>query len=391
MLDFKEKIEKLLEKRRDEITANSKQGKKFVTYVSQHVPLELLEASGLDYMSWDWYITLYGTPQEYNDKKVPDLYFPTDWCVYSRSNFALEINNPKPRVDLAIVTYTCDPITKMWEYLEKDYNLFYYNLPRSINDASIAYWYDTTKLLKDELEKLSENSITDKQLEEAIAKESEIRNLLGELRTSIFFKDDLLLNSSDILKIHSLKSCLGQDAYMTVLLEAKKMIGEVPENMESTKPCFYLMGPLFLEPSPNAIWHDTLDGVELVEEIESMGYKTIDESWSNYLVGKSYKSKKGEEPLKFIARNSYLRPHHASMSANEEKVGEHLEMINKYKLKGALYYNYNGCTLFLMESRLTEYMFDSDAIAYKHIQISGWKDELANILDQSEAFILSNS
>ena len=186
MESLKLQIEEIRKEKKAKLIENKNKGGKLVAYVTNHIPVELFEAAGVDYLSWDQYITFYGAPTGYIEKNVPYIYFPNDWCLYSLSNFVLEVKEPKPVVDLVTITYTCDPITKMWEYIEKDYDIFYFNLPRSINDDAIDYWCETTGLLKEKLEQMTGREITEGKLKGVIETENKIRERLAELRKGVF-------------------------------------------------------------------------------------------------------------------------------------------------------------------------------------------------------------
>lgn len=390
MENLKSEIERVLKEKKEQILTNKKKGKKLVVYVTNHMPIELFEAANVDYLSWDHFISFYGAPKEYIDKNVPYIYFPNDWCQYSLSNFVLEVKEPKPAIDLVTIAYTCDPITKMWEYIEKDYKLFYFNFPRAINDLSTDYWCDTTELLKKKLEEMTDQKITEEKLKEVILKENQISEKLVQLRKGVFNKKDPKIKPSELMKLLFVKSCLNQEEYLNLLGKAAKLLGDIPGKKEDDASAFYVMGPIFTEPAPKVLWENAVDGVDLLEKLEEMGYKTMEENWLKYFIDEPYNLTSGKSMVRLVGERSYLWPKHPSLSPNVGIVDSHKKMCEDYELKGAIFYNYKGCRLYLMESRLAEYMFDSEGRPFKHIQVSGKDIDLAEVLDTSESFMISN-
>ena len=167
-------------------------------------------------------------------------------------------------------------------------------------------------------------------------------------------------------------------------------MGPVPANNRERKAAFYVMGPLFTEPAPKVLWQNSVDGVDMLEKMENMGYKTMEENWLKYIIDKPYDLASGKSTLRLVGERSYLYPKHPALAPNVGIVESHQEMCRQFDLKGALFFNYKGCRLYLMESRLAEYMFESEGKAYKHIQLSGKELDLQEVLDITESFIVSN-
>lgn len=390
MVNFQERLKSILAKRQKSLLDTSKEGGKVITYVSPHIPLELLEASGAEYINWDWFISLYRAPEEYIQNEVPDQYFPKDWCLYSKSNFVLEVKDPKPEISLVVIAYTCDPITKMWEYIEKKYPIFYLNLSRSINESSTKYWCESVKSLKEHLEKLTGNEISEEKLKEIVDKEAQIRNKLVTLRLGVIRKAKPSFKASDLLQLLSLRRCLGQQEYLNLLEEMSQMIGTIPEKEEEEKPIFCLLGPLFLEESPKVLSEEIVTGTDILKYIEKMDIKTIEDPWIEILTQDSYKVPEGKSALEWIGENSYLRPKHPCLAPNAAKIDENQALAKGFGVKGVLYFNYKGCRVSLMESRLNEYMFDAEGIPYLHLQVSGRIGDIDNTNISAETFIMAN-
>lgn len=390
MVNFQERLKSVLAKRQKRLIDKSKEGGEVITYVSPHIPLELLEASGAEYINWDWFISLYGSPEEYIQDEVPDQYFPKDWCLYSKSNFILEVKDPKPKISLVVIAYTCDPITKMWEYIEKKYPIFYLNLSRVINESSTRYWCESIKSLKEHLEKLTGNEINEERLKEIVTQEAQIREKLAELRLGVLRKAESPLKASDLLQLLSLRRCLGQQEYLVLLEEVSQMMGAIPEKEEGKKPIFYLLGPLFLEESPKVLSDEIVTGSDILKHIEKNDIRTIEDPWTEILTQDSYEVPEGKSALEWVGENSYLRPKHPCLSPNTAKIDENQALAQKFGVKGVIYFNYKGCRVSLMESRLNEYMFDAEGIPYLHLQVSGRLGDIDNINVSAESFIMAN-
>ncbi|MGE5342284.1 MAG: 2-hydroxyacyl-CoA dehydratase [Candidatus Omnitrophota bacterium] len=391
MKNLKILLGEFLKKKKQRLIQNKKKGRKLVVYVTNHIPIELFEAAGVDYLSWDHYITFYGAPTEYIEKNVPYIYFPNDWCIYSLSNFVLEVREPKPAVDLVAITYACDPVTKMWEYLEKNYDIFYFNLPRSINNDAIDYWCEITALLKKKLEEMTGREMTEGELREVIEKEKQIREKLTELRKGVFFMKDPSVKPSELLSLLYARSCFNQSEYLEILGKAEKIMGPIPKNNQDNRNAFYAMGPLFTEPVPKVLWENTVNGVDMLEKLENMGYKTMEENWLKYIIDDPYDLASGKSMVRLVGERSYLYPKHPALAPNVGIVENHQDMCRQFGLKGAIFFNYKGCRVYLVESRLIQYIFESEGKPYKHIQLSGKDFDLPEVTDTMESFILANS
>ncbi|MBU1754053.1 2-hydroxyacyl-CoA dehydratase family protein [bacterium] len=279
----------------------------------------------------------------------------------------------------------------MWEYIEKKYPIFYLNLSRAINESSIRYWCESVKSLKKYLEKLTGNEINEEKLKEIVKQEAQIREKLVALRLGALRKAETPLKASDMLQLLSLRQCLGQQEYLNLLEEISSDYGcSIPEKEDSEKPIFYLLGPLFMEESPKVLSDEIVTGSDILKHIEKSDIKTIEDPWSEILTQDSYEVPDGKSALEWVGENSYLRPKHPCLAPNAAKIDENQALAKKFGVKGVIYFNYKGCRVSLMESRLNEYMFDAEGIPYLHLQVSGKIGDVDNIHVATESFIMAN-
>lgn len=386
---FTEHLHNAVQIRKQELLDQSRAGIKIVNFVSPYVPLELLEAADLEYLSWEWFITLYGPTQEYATAQVPDQYFPSYWCRNSRSCFVLDVADPKPDIARTIIGYTCDPINKEWEYLERRYPVYYLEVLRRRNESAAAYWHQEIEGLKMYLEGLTGNVITRDDLLVAISREAEIRQRLVALRRTVLEQPDAPVTSADLAELLYLRRCLRQAPFLKLIAQAEACLNGTPRAKHNgAGPVFCLLGPLFLEPVPPTVHQAVLTPRDLIELCASFGVRTIENHWlSLFTVPYAVPT---DEPLTWLADRTYQWGMHAAMAPNSEHITKSQELIDQLGARGVIYCNYGGCELFLMESRMIDWLLEPRRIPFLHLQLSGEEQELDNIRIMVESFILSN-
>ncbi|NIM16172.1 MAG: hypothetical protein GTO45_29560 [Candidatus Aminicenantes bacterium] len=388
-MTFKEKLDEVVKERRESLLNKSTAGSLVITYITHYVPLEILAASGSEYLSWEWLVHLYGVPDEYAESQVPDLYFPKDFCAYSRFNFALQLKEPKPQIDRFYLVYTCDPVTKMSEYLDRVYPIHYVNLPRWKSDNSMKLWYNEIHKIKQSLQDLTGSEIGAEKLKNAILTEKRIKKKLIDLcmmRTKL----DFPLKSSDLHMLLQLHYLMDQESYEQLLDKTLAYIADNPLESPAGNglPIVLLLGAPFVEEPPGVLG-DTFCGQDIVEFVESFNVKVIEEPWREIISNSMPEpSKYDGDLIEMLANHYYECPLGAYMIPNtDRRVKENLELALLFKAKYALYFNYKGCRVFLAESKASEEALRERGISFQHIQISGEKSEMEQLRTRIESFL----
>ncbi|MBU2610870.1 MAG: 2-hydroxyacyl-CoA dehydratase family protein [Chloroflexi bacterium] len=361
-----------------------KRGRLVITYFPFHTPLELLEASGVEYLSWPWYVQLYGYPERYVRDRITDLYLPAPpfgFCMFSRTNFTLNVKYPRPEIRF-VHAYTCDAYTKMWEYMEKDFPVYYFNLPREDPGRAFDYWYAQVEDFKKYLEKISGQPIDDQAMAAAIERERQIREKLRWLsaRRGPAFK------SSHAYTLLTMRHLLGQGAYLQLL---DNVISMVQAEEGHPKNLFCLAGSFFEEPSPTTM-PDVVTPVKILEFCEENGCTTIESAWIPILVEDGigqFGIEPSADPLRQIARDSLERYPHPAITDTHSRAQAYIDLAKQSGARGMFFMNYQGCRLYLVESHWAQSLAEKQGIPYHHIQTRAEEAELPDLLNDIRTFI----
>jgi benzoyl-CoA reductase/2-hydroxyglutaryl-CoA dehydratase subunit BcrC/BadD/HgdB len=216
-MNIKEDLSIYLKERISEIEKLKKQGKKVVGYVpGGFVPDELIWAGGAIPVALNR-----GGDHEAVLKSME--FIPRFIDTYSRSQIGYwELGDPLYRmVDLVVVPCTDKNIAAIadcWE-MWTDTKLFRLGVPRSNQtEHGFKYYVETLHLLKEEIEKLTGNTITESKLKEEIEINNRIRFLLrqvAETRKS----ETPPINGTDFIRlIHA--SLVGDRDFMIKFLDS---------------------------------------------------------------------------------------------------------------------------------------------------------------------------
>lgn len=391
MLD--EKIDRILEKRKEELIHKYHvEGTHVITYApyNYHAPLEVLEAAGVEYLSWDWFVRLYGIPKQYLEEDITSQYLSDEFCLVSRSNFTLSVKYMRPEV-MNILTYTCDPYTKMWEYMDRAFPVFYFNLPRENTDDMdvLEYWYKQQQELKKFLEDNIKEKIGEESIKKAIDTEEQICKKLKTIRLGVHRKVKSPISCHEAYRLLTLRNCLGQKAYLNLLDETLEMLGEIPKEREDKSPTFLVVGSLIDEWSL-PIKENIVPTENLLKFIEDMGCKTIEGLWTDVFID-SDRPKEKKEVLECVGDITINRGLHPCITDITSKRRDKYEKLGQlFDTKGVIFLNYKSCTLFAIESRVNEKEFMKKDIPYLHVQMTGETQDIDDVHTNIRTFIEVN-
>jgi benzoyl-CoA reductase/2-hydroxyglutaryl-CoA dehydratase subunit BcrC/BadD/HgdB len=216
-MNIKEDLSIYLKERISEIEKLKKQGKKVVGYVpGGFVPDELIWAGGAIPVALNR-----GGDHEAVLKSME--FIPRFIDTYSRSQIGYwELGDPLYRmVDLVVVPCTDKNIAAIadcWE-MWTDTKLFRLGVPRSNQtEHGFKYYVETLHLLKEEIEKLTGNTITESKLKEEIEINNRMRFLLRQV-AEVRKSETPPINGTDFIRlIHA--SLVGDRDFMIKFLDS---------------------------------------------------------------------------------------------------------------------------------------------------------------------------
>ncbi|HEY9245526.1 MAG TPA: 2-hydroxyacyl-CoA dehydratase family protein, partial [Candidatus Methanoperedens sp.] len=215
-LDF---FKDTFQERINQILKSKEEGKKIVGTLCLYVPDEIIYACGADR------VMLCGgrsAPIE-----AAEQYLPRNLCPLIKSSFGsiIDQNCSKTKscphfglVDLIIAEATCDGKKKMYELLNQYIPTHVMDLPQKPeNQSALEYYIKELESLKDLLEKLTGNKITDAKLRNEIKSANETRELLHELY-ELRKKNSPPIRGTEMLKVLQQMHFLSPDEFRNNLV-----------------------------------------------------------------------------------------------------------------------------------------------------------------------------
>ena len=319
-------ISTYLEERVDDLISLKNDGKKIVGYVpGGYVPEELIWASGAIPVGL-------GKGGNYDAVLKSIEYIPRFFDTFSRSQIGYwALKDPLYRLpDLIVVPCTdksIETIADCWE-MWTETNVFKFGVPHNIDsEHSFQYYLDGLRLLKQELEKLTGQSITEAVLKKEIESSNRMRYLLrdiGKMRKSerppISGKDFIILNHASF--------SLDKDLMITSL---EFLYEELKDEQRDKGPRILLIGSTIAE-----------GDYKVYDLLESLGADVVIEDFSEGLRPYRGEVQSNDDLVKSLAEYCFMKrqPLPAFFRpATEKRLTALLKLARDYKVDGILWYS----------------------------------------------------
>ncbi|NJD78499.1 MAG: 2-hydroxyacyl-CoA dehydratase [Candidatus Methanoperedens sp.] len=314
----------------NQILKSKEEGKKIVGTLCLYVPDELIYACGADR------VILCGgrsAPIE-----AAEEYLPRNLCPLIKSSFGSVIDQKCSKtkscphfglVDLIVAEATCDGKKKMYELLNQYIPTHVMDLPQKPeNQNALEYYIKELESLKDVLEKLTGNKITEAQLKNEIKSANKTRKLLHaiyELRK----KDSPPIRGTEMLKVLQQMHFLSPDEFrknLVLLLDELKV-----KKRENIGPRIMISGcPMASGNTKVPEIIEKRGGMIVVEE-SCTGTRAF---WD--LVDET------KEPMRALAER-YLKIPCACMYPNNRRIDQILKLAGDFNVGGVVYYTLQFC------------------------------------------------
>jgi benzoyl-CoA reductase/2-hydroxyglutaryl-CoA dehydratase subunit BcrC/BadD/HgdB len=326
-----ERFNRAYEQRIGQLVRNRKKGKKVVGTFCLYVPDEIIFAAGADR------VILCGGR---NDTiSAAEEFLPRNVCPLVKSSFGAlvsrncEGSNACPHfslVDLVVAEATCDAKKKMYELMGEHVPTYVIDLPQK-PDSPEALRYFTGELEKfnEAMEGLTGKRITDARLRKEIKRSNETRRLfrrLYELRR----KDSPPVKGTDVLKILQKQFFLSPD-------ELQKTLRQVCEEAEAIKAGGGHRPRILLSGCPMAGGNTKVPDI-----IEARGGRIVAEESCTGTRSFENLVDEDKDPMAALAER-YIKIPCACMTPNDRRVDGVLELAERYKVDGIVYYTLQSC------------------------------------------------
>ena len=319
-------ISTYLEERLGELISLKKDGKKIVGYVpGGYVPEELIWASGAIPVGLN-------KGGNYNAVLKSIEYIPRFFDTFSRSQIGYwALEDPLYRLpDLIVVPCTdksIESIADCWE-MWTETKVFKFGIPHNIDsDHAFQYYLDGLRLLKQELEKLTGQSITEATLKKEIDSSNRMRYLLRDI-CKMRKSERPPISGKDFIKLNHASFNLDKDLMITSM----EFLSEELKGKQGNKgPRILLIGSTIAE-----------GDYKVYDLLESAGADVVIEDFSEGLRPYRGEVQSNGDLVKSLAEYCFMKrqPLPAFFRpATEKRLTALLKLARDYKVDGILWYS----------------------------------------------------
>ena len=383
-MEYFDEIANLFGKRTKEIEAAKAQGKKVIGYMCLFAPTELILAADA--------IPVRINSGWYDASKLGDRVVPVEVCPVIRSTIGAKMIDLSPYLELSdalISVLTCDGMTKLSEILGDYKQIWGMSNPR-IKDSvqALKFWDDEIKLMKSNIEKLTGNKITPKNLKAAILQTQRATKAfrrLQDLRRGnpvIMGRDAMLVNQTymwdDIARWTEKTEALCDELERRVQRKEWVCSPDTPRVMLTGTPMF---------------WPDNWKVPTLIEEGNPSGVLVADELCSSERllydpVGVDEWSM--DDMLNAIGERYLMAstcPCFTSNDGNEDRINWLLNKVKEWNVQGVIYYVVRGCMLYAMEYTRVKRVLDRANIPVYYLDTEYTREDVGQLKTRVEAFL----
>lgn len=255
--------------RKEQLAKRHAEGKTQLGIVCCHVPFELLHAAGVCPIR----IRATSTP----DSGAADAMFPPKSCSFARTVFQ-NLADKTYDLDGVVLSDGCDVamhILSSWRtLLEREGQerfLFQISAPRMITEPSYKFFNYELEDLRDELQKLTGNEITDEKLKNSIDTYNEARRLVKQVY-ELHKAERPVISGTDTLKIMLAATELPIEEYIELL---KAFLADAPnlKPVEGWSARVMLIGSALDDPRFVKLIED--NGCLVVADLNSFGIRFL--------------------------------------------------------------------------------------------------------------------
>jgi benzoyl-CoA reductase/2-hydroxyglutaryl-CoA dehydratase subunit BcrC/BadD/HgdB len=370
--------------REKEIRAAKEEGKKVIGYTCLFAPIELILAADA--------IPVRVNSGWYDAAKLGDRVMPVEVCPMVRSTIGAKMIALSPYLELSdalISVLTCDGMTKLGEILSDYKPVWAMTLPRAKDsEQSRRLWSEEIKAVKGQIEALTGNKISRKQLKPAIA--------LTQKATKSFRRLQELRKGSPV--IMGRDAMLVNQTYMWDNIErwtekTEALCDELEKRAGQKKWACPPDTPRVMVTGTPMIWPDNWKVPTLIEEANPQGVLVADELCSGERllydpVGVDEWSM--SDMLNAIAERYLMAstcPCFTSKDGNEDRINWMLNKIKEWKIQGVIYYVTRGCILYAMEYTRVKKVLDSIGVPVYYLDTEYTREDVGQMKTRVEAFL----
>ena len=323
------RFDRMVQNAIDYATYAKKQGKKVVSIFCEYTPRELVLAAGA--------VPVCACGGSHQMALESEKELPANLCPLIKSSYGYHIEHANPifeMSDLVIAETTCDGKKKMYELMGLEKPMHVLELTQKPDETeAFDHWLSEIRKLKEKLECLTGNKITDEKLSNAI----KMMNRERKLRRTIASLSSKGLKGSEILDAKSLIACIPEDleAYQDIIAQAQALADET-----SDKPRILMTGVPMPHGAEKVINLIEEAGAKVVVQENCTGVKPILEDVDET-----------GDPLEAIAKK-YFHLECSCMTPNKGRFELIDRLIDQYRPEGIIDLVWMACLTYSVESAL---------------------------------------
>lgn len=328
-----------LENRRSQLREAKKKGTKIVGYFpGNYIPEEIVYASGAVP------ICLSSVSSQHANAALDEV--PDIICPFARAQIGqrlLKTDEYYSMIDMLIAPVTCVHIKKtaeIWEY-HGDIEIFKLGVPhQNDTDFGLEYYIGRLRVLKDRLQDLTGNTITDKKLSEAIDLYNRTRELLNNIAL-LRRASHPPITATEFIKLNHASFCADPAFYVDTL-------SVVYRQLKAKQPSGNTDGPRLLLIGPNISHGD----YSIIELVESAGGSIVAEEIFEGMRCYSQNIENNGDLMRSLAIG-YLRdriPSALITNSAETRFIYAMKLIKDYNINGVIWYQLANCEVYDAES-----------------------------------------
>ncbi|MBW1669143.1 MAG: 2-hydroxyacyl-CoA dehydratase [Deltaproteobacteria bacterium] len=309
----------------------SGEGKPLVGWTCTYLPVEILEAAGLQ---------PYRILPEPSSEKA-DGYLDPNMCPLVKTNLGKAITGGYSFLSGIIILNTCDGMRRLydaWRFYCPSPFSFLLDVPKTVTSLSVSYFKERLKELATQVEKHFKVEITTDSLNQAIEEANLTRSLSRRL-ISLQGRGAPPVKHSELLDLLSLGSRTPRSVFNKAL---EKMVRVLEGEPAGVSNAYRLL-----------LTGSSLDGSALVRLIEELGGEV---TISDICPGTRFVDyvEPSADPL-FSLSHAYLhKTACARMFDSESRISALKESLLKSKAQGVVYFSLKFCDPFLYEAPFLE-------------------------------------
>jgi benzoyl-CoA reductase/2-hydroxyglutaryl-CoA dehydratase subunit BcrC/BadD/HgdB len=383
-MTYFDEISDFFGKREHEIRAAKEEGKKVIGYNCMFAPIELILAADA--------IPVRVNSGWYDASKLGDRIVPVEVCPVIRSMIGAKMVGLSPYLELSdavINTLTCDGMTKLGEILS-DYKPIWTMCPPRVKDSpqSMVFWREELKTVKQKIEDLTGNKITDKKLMSTIRllqKATKAFRRLQDIRKGspvIMGRDAMLVNQTSMW-----------DNIERWTKKTEELCDDLEERVRQKMWACPPDTPRVMVTGTPMVWPDNWKLPNLVEESNPQGVLVVDELCSSDRllydpVGVDEWTM--DDMFNAVAERYLLTstcPCFTSKDGNEDRINWLLDKLKEFKVDGVIYYVVRGCMLYAMEYTRIKRILDHKNVPIYYLDTDYTREDVGQMKTRVEAFL----